>query len=402
VGSEGEAFAGTFVVEGEGAAMVASTGSGTRLAGIASLTRAGTHPRSPLAQELDRVVRTVAVIAIGVGGVFFAVSLLIGTPPSAGFLFAIGVTVALVPEGLLPTITLSLAMGAQRMATRDALVRRLESVQTLGSTTFICTDKTGTLTRNEMSVVEAWTPAGQAAVSGSGYEPAGSVEAEETILPALRNLALTAVRCSIGRAVRHEGRWVARGDPMEAALDAFARRLGVDVEADEQRAPVTRRFPFDPRWRRMSLVVRDRLLVKGAPDSVLPRCRGLNGADEALRQMAERGLRVLAVAARPAFGIPDSADEAEANLELLGLVGLEDPPRPGAAESVAACRSAGIRVAMITGDHPATARTIAREIGLLGEEGLVLERSRSPPRRRGPRRAPRPGRRRRQPGRARR
>ncbi len=367
------AYAGTFVVEGEGIASVVATGSATRLAGIARLTREGHRPKSPLAQELGRVVRTVATIALGVGVAFFAVSLLVGMPASNGFLFAIGVTVALVPEGLLPTVTLSLAIGAQRMAARHALVRRLESVETLGSTTFICTDKTGTLTRNEMSVVEVWTPAGGARVSGFGYEPEGSVEAGEGTYPALRDLARAAARSSTGRAVREGERWVARGDPMEAALYAFARRLGVDVEADERDVPATKRFPFDSRRRRMSVVVGDRLLVKGAPDSVLPRCQSRGSAEEALRRMAGRGLRVIAVAARPATGLPDSADEAEYDLELLGLVGLEDPPRPGAAESVAACRKAGIKIAMITGDHPATARAIAREIGLLGEEGMVIE-----------------------------
>jgi calcium-translocating P-type ATPase len=368
-----EAFAGTFVVEGEGLAVVTTTGSATRLASIAQLTRAGPRPSTPLAQELERVVRTIAVIAVGVGSVFFIISLLVGMPASNGFLFAIGVTVALVPEGLLPTVTLSLAMGAQRMAARHALVRRLDSVETLGSTTFICTDKTGTLTRNEMSVVEAWTPAGRARISGTGYEPTGSVQAGEEAIPLLRTLARAAVRCSTGRVAQKEGRWIARGDPMEAALDVFARRLGIDVEADEASIPVTKRFPFDPRRRRMSVVVGDRLFVKGAPDSVCPRCLQTKGAQEVLQAMTERGLRVIAVASRPAQGSASEAEEAETGLELLGLIGLEDPPRPHAAESVAACREAGIRVAMITGDHPTTAEAIAREIGLTGQDCRVLQ-----------------------------
>ena len=348
-------------------------GSATRLASIAQLTRAGPRPSTPLAQELDRVVRTIALIAVGVGSVFFIVSLLVGTPASNGFLFAIGVTVALVPEGLLPTVTLSLAMGAQRMAARHALVRRLDSVETLGSTTFICTDKTGTLTRNEMSVVEAWTPAGRAQISGTGHEPTGSVEAGEESLSLLRSVARAAVRCSTGRVAQKEGRWIARGDPMEAALDVFARRLGIDVEADEGSVPVTKRFPFDPCRRRMSMVVGDRLFVKGAPDSVCPRCLETKGAQEVLQAMTERGLRVIAVASRPAHGSASEAEATETELELLGLIGLEDPPRPHAAESVAACRETGIRVAMITGDHPATAEAIARDrpyrAGLHGPPG---------------------------------
>ena len=374
VGAGDPLYAGTFVVGGEAEAVVDATGPGTRLARIAVLTQAGRRPTSPLAQELHRVVRTVAVIAVGVGVAFFGISLLVGSPPSDGLLFAVGVTVALVPEGLLPTVTLSLAIGAQHMAHRHALIRRLEAVETLGSTTFICTDKTGTLTRNEMAVVEVWTPTGTGQIAGAGYDPTAAVLADDAVVPAMRDLARVAIRCSSGRAVERDGRWVAQGDPMEAAIDALARRLGVDVGADEAANPVVRRFPFDPGRRRMSVVVGDRLLVKGAPDALIGRCAGA-GADEALATMAGRGLRVLAVASRSTAGIgPDTtADEAEDDLELLGLLGLEDPPRPGAAAAIAACRRAGIRLAMVTGDHPATARAIAAEVGLIDPSGTVLE-----------------------------
>ena len=183
------------------------------------------------------------------GVAFFSVALLLGTPASDGFLFAVGVTVAVVPEGLLPTITLSLAMGAQRMAERRALVRHLEAVETLGSTTFICTDKTGTLTRNEMSVVEVWMPDGSVTVQGNGYDPSGEI----TCTPpgcrgSLSDLALAARRCSSGHAALEDGQWVAQGDPMEAALDTLGRRAGVDVTADSQAAPERARFPFDVRF----------------------------------------------------------------------------------------------------------------------------------------------------------
>jgi calcium-translocating P-type ATPase len=372
VGVDGTLFAGTFLVEGEGSALVTATGTHTRLADIARLTRAGTRPRSPLATELHRVVRIVALIAVGVGVGFFVLALLIGTPAEDGFVFAIGVTVALVPEGLLPTVTLSLAIGAQRMAGREALVRRLESVETLGSTTFIFTDKTGTLTRNEMAVVAVWSPHGTATVTGDGYDRDGQVVAEPDAVEAVTELARAATRCSTGHVVRRGGRWVAQGDPMEAALDAFARRAGVDRDVDARRAPVGRKFPFDPRRRRMSVVAGDRLLVKGAPDAVLPRCVSSEGAVKALEGMAGRGLRVLAVAERAWDGAAIDADTAERDLELLGLVGLEDPPRPEAAGAVAACRRAGVAVAMVTGDHPATAEAIAREVGLLSTPRRVL------------------------------
>ncbi len=364
--------AGSFVVEGEGSGTVTAAGGTTVLAGIARMTRAAHRPRGPLAAELGRVVRTVAAIAVGVGAAFFGVALLLGDPPGRGFLFAIGVTVALVPEGLLPTVTLSLAVGAQRMARHDALVRRLESVETLGSTTFICTDKTGTLTRNEMSVVRVWTPQGGATVHGEGYAPSGEIRPDDPESgPALRELARAAARCSTGRAVERDGGWVAQGDPMEAALDALAHRLGLDPAADRSGRPATTRFPFDPVRRRMSVVVGDEVFVKGAPDAVLPGCRGTRRAREELDAMTGAGLRVLAVARhRLGPGVPPATwREAERDLELLGLVGIEDPPREGVAGAIAACRSAGIRVAMLTGDHPATARAVAREIGLTAESG---------------------------------
>jgi len=369
------AHAGCFVVEGEAIATVVATGSSTRLAGIAGLTRAQRSATSPLHVELVRVSRVIAAVAIAVGAGFFGLAVLVGMEPSDGFLFAVGVTVAVVPCGLLPTVTLSLAIGAQRMAGRHALVRHLEAVETLGSTTFICTDKTGTLTRNEMAVVEVWLPDGRAVIDGVGYEPVADVRCEPTGVDGLRELARAALRCSSGRVAEADGRWVARGDPMEAALDALARRVGVDEATDLRDAAEMARFPFDARRRLMSVVAGDRILVKGAPDAVFPRCSVPEGATEALQVLAGRGLRVLAVAVRDLGGQPppETADAAERDLTLLGLAALEDPPRQGAAAAIAACRRAGIRVAMVTGDHPATALAIARELGLAdGDDELVV------------------------------
>ena len=368
-------FAGTFAVEGEAMGIVTATGNSTRLAQIAKMMTAGRRPSSPLALELDRLVRIIALVALAVGSIFLAIALVVGIRLSDAFLFALGVTVALVPEGLLPTVTLSLAIGAQRMAARGALVRRLESVETLGSTTFICTDKTGTLTRNEMSVVEVWTPKGSASIEGRGYDPTGSVHAEPGLLPLLQELGSAAALYSNGRAVLREGRWVAQGNPLEVALDVLARRLTVDVQAGEAALPVTRRFPFDARRRRMSIVVGNRAIVRGAPEAVLERCRKIGDAEQAVSYMAERGLRVIVIAVRDLDGIPvpETPDAIEVDLTLLGLVGIEDPPRLGVADSIAACRRAGIRVAMVTGDHPGTARAIAREVGLWTSDKLAIE-----------------------------
>ena len=372
-------FAGTFVVEGDATAEVVAVGAATRLAGLAGLARVNPRPPSPLSRELHRLVRTIAIVALGIGASLFGLALLLGRPVSDGFVLAVGVTVALVPESMLPTVTLSLAVGAQRMVARHALVRRLESVETLGSVTFICTDKTGTLTTNHMAVVEVWTASGRARLDGVGYEPMGLVDVDAGAAQDVADLARAAGRCSTGSVEEVEGEhgpeWVAHGDRMEAAIVVMAARIGVDLTDDVASRPEQQRYPFDPRRRRMSVVVDDDLLLKGAPDAVLPCCRPSNAveaAPAALDEMAGRGLRVLAVARRPAVpsGVP--VLEAEQDLELLGLVGLQDPPRRGVAAALADCRRAGIRVAMVTGDHPATAAAVAREIGLSAADPVVI------------------------------
>ncbi|MFM7062522.1 MAG: cation-translocating P-type ATPase, partial [Actinomycetes bacterium] len=371
-------FAGTFVVEGDAAAQVVAVGAATRLAGLAQLSRVNPRPPSPLAKELHRLVRTIALVALGIGAALFGLALLLGRPAADGFVLAIGVTVALVPESMLPTVTLSLAVGAQRMAARHALVRRLESVETLGSVTFVCTDKTGTLTTNKMAVVEVWTPAGMATVHGAGYEPVAQVDVPAGAAGALADVARAAGRCSTGSVELTAGEdgpeWVVHGDAMEAAIVVLAARVGVDLADDAGRRPEQHRHPFDPRRRRMSVVVGDELLCKGAPDSVLPVCRPspqVAAACTAVDEMASRGLRVLAVARRRSSGAA-TVDAAEHDLEVLGLLGLHDPPRPGVGAALADCRRAGIRVAMVTGDHPATAAAIAQEIGLSEGAPMVL------------------------------
>lgn len=270
-------FAGCFVVEGEARTHVVRTGAQTRLAAIATLTQAQRRAPTPLRLELTRESRVIAVVAMGVGAVIFGVALLVGMPASGGFLFAVGVTVAVVPEGLLPTVALSLAIGAQRMGQKQALVRHLEAVETLGSTTFICTDKTGTLTQNEMSVVEALTPCGSATINGIGYQPIATVQCvSPAVMSALRAMASAAVRRSSGRVREIDGSWQPQGDPMEAALDVFARRIGDESGGDSLGVELAK-FPFDTRRRRMSVVVDNRILVKGAPDAVFPVCESGRG-----------------------------------------------------------------------------------------------------------------------------
>ncbi len=366
-------FAGTFVVEGSAEAVIVATGAGTRLATIAALTTVSAKPVTPLTIGLHQVVRTIAAVAVGVGGFFFAIAMLLGNDAADGFVFAIGVTVALVPEALLPTVTLSLAWGAERMADRQVLVRNLEAVETLGSTTFICTDKTGTLTMNQMTVRSAWTPTGSATVTELGYGPIADVEIVGD-REAIERMALAGALCATGVVVQKDGAWVARGDPTEAAVDAFARRTGLDTDRDRLERVEAIRFPFDHHRRRMSVVVGGEVLVKGSPEGVLPLCADVASTAAALGDMTRRGLRVLAVAARPLEQgeQPADASEAERDLVLLGLIGMEDPPRPDVREAVEACRRAHVKLAMVTGDHPDTAAAVAMHVGLRDRDGVVL------------------------------
>jgi magnesium-transporting ATPase (P-type) len=356
---------GSFVVQGEGRASVVATGDRTTLADISTLADSATRPPSPLTVQLDRVVRVVAVFATVTGVLLGVSALVVGLDVTDAFLFGVGVSVALVPEGLLPTVTLSLARGARLMADRQALVRRLDSVETLGATTFICTDKTGTLTQNRMSVVDVVTPHGRVRVEGEGYQPLAELTGPAVAVPLVREVAEAAAACVTGRVVERDG-WVADGDPMEAALDCLARRAGA------ARRPPDARRPYSPERLVSSARTRDTVAVLGAPEAVLSRCVDVPaGLRQELHDLTGRGRRVLAVGSRTWQGDPDD-DAQEHDLVLLGLVGLEDPPRPYVAEALAACRGADIRVAMITGDHPRTAAAIATEVGLLRLGGTVL------------------------------
>jgi calcium-translocating P-type ATPase len=368
-----EIYAGCFVIEGHAIATVVGIGTHTRLAGIERLAGTSSRPRSPLTRELTATVRVIAGIAISCGLVFLIANFLLGRSIQDGVILAIGVTVALVPEALLPTVTLTLAWSAERMAGKQALVRTLDAVETLGATTFICTDKTGTLTMNQMTVIEAWAPGASAHSEVAGYEPSASVvcTGDRT---AIDTLALAARVCSDGYVFEEKGVWVAHGDPMEAAIDVFARRLAV-ADPVPSLGAVLNRFPFDPVRRRMSVMTRSGLVVKGAPDSVLGLCGEIGDAERVMNNLTERGLRVIAVARREgirAEGQSGDPIDLERELTLLGLLGFEDPPRSDVRDVLESCRAAGIAVAMITGDHPVTAASIADHIGLRTPDDPVI------------------------------
>ncbi len=387
-------FAGTYVVAGSGLVVVVATGGRTRLGGIAALTAGVERRATPLRDQLDRLVRTIAVLAVAVGVVFFGATLALGTDPADGFVLAVGVIVALVPEGLLPTLSLSLAGSAHRMADRRVLVRRLESIETLGATTVICTDKTGTLTENEMTVAGLARGGRAYATSGSGYDPRGAILEDGRPLSAaelsdLRPLLRALVLCNDARLESEGGRWRCVGDPTEGALLTVGRKGGVEAEVEERAAPRVRAFPFDSERRRMCTIHRlpsgeVEALVKGSPEAVLTACSRvarpegtvaldqelLDGITADVELLAARGQRVLAAARRRLPDVPAHPEQAERELELLGLVGLVDPIRPEVPDAIARCRSAGIRVVMISGDHPATASAIARAAGLA--DGVAL------------------------------
>jgi calcium-translocating P-type ATPase len=371
-------FAGTFVVAGGAEAVVTATGMRTELGRIAQLTGHAPQRPSPLELEMGRVTRLVALLSVSIGVTFFFVAGALGMGLTERFVFALGVTVANVPEGLLPTVTLSLALATQRMARRNAVVRRLSSVETLGATDVICTDKTGTLTANEMTVRQLWVGGVACQVEGAGYAPQGAVRPASPV--ELEELARAVALCNDATLEAAEGTWRVVGDPTEGALLTLAHKLGLDPVVERHRLPRRAELPFDSARKRMTTVhdaPNGRVAyVKGAPSVIIPRTT-LDEADQqaaaaAADSMARESLRVLAVARRPVGDAPPS-DETEQELELLGLVGMHDPPRPEVAAAIKRCRGAGIRVVMVTGDHGITAEAIADRIGLMEGPARILE-----------------------------
>jgi Ca2+-transporting ATPase len=378
------AFAGTAVVYGRGRALVVATGMATEFGQVARMLQDVEAVRTPLQEELDRVGSKLAQAAGVVVVVIVALGLFRGQPWLEMILFGIALAVAVVPEALPAVVTISLAIGVRRMARRNALVRSLPAVETLGSTTIICTDKTGTLTRDEMTARALLVAGRELEVAGAGYEPVGrftdggeAVEPDGPIRELLRGAAL-ASDASLAQE-DESGRWVIRGDPTEGALVVLAAKAGLDKRELDRRYPRRGEIPFSSETRRMTTLHESEggpvAYSKGATEVILESCstRLTDGGEEpigpedresvleASRGMAERALRVLAVASRRVDGL----EEAEREMTLLGLVGLIDPPRPEAASAIRDCERAGIRVVMITGDHPVTARAVGQELGLV-------------------------------------
>jgi Ca2+-transporting ATPase len=388
------AYMGTTAAAGTASAIVVATGMSTELGHIAGLLQRQEIEQTPLQRRLAELGKALLWAVLGIVVVMFLVQVLRGGKLAEALLLSVSLAVAAVPEGLSAVVTVALALGLQRMAKRNALIRRLPSVETLGAVTVICSDKTGTLTRNEMTVREVAAGGRRYEVTGSGYEPAGEFRANETVVDpanvrALRELLMAAAWCTHAQVTRDGdgGKWEVVGDPTEAALVVAALKAGIRADGRERR--VVREIPFSSDRKAMSVVARPGddgqlyMYTKGAPEVVLSKCRHelIDGAQRELTDarraaildeahgLAGRALRVLALASRKADG---HHELGESNLNFAGLAGMMDPPRDEAREAVGRCRTAGITPVMITGDHPDTARAIAESLGILRDGQRVV------------------------------
>ena len=386
-------FAGTSVISGTGKAVVFSTGMLTQFGRIANMTQAVKETPSFLQQQMARISRVVTMVAIVVGFIVFSVGLFdLKTPMEDSLILAIGIIVAVVPEGLVSTVTLTLAMAVQRLAQKNVLVKKLASVETLGTVSVICTDKSGTLTQNQMTVRQIWIGDEQFHVSGVGYEPEGEIKLDRGCSDChpddLAAFYRAALLCNNSRLIppgEDRNQWTSLGDQTEAALLAMAMKSHIDVKNTIEHFQRFHEIPFDARRKRMSTIhhyeTGEIAFIKGAPREVLQLCTHimLEGKsvplDHQLRtrilaandEYAREALRVLALAQRelpPRKGFY-TPENVETGLTFLGLAGMMDSPRPEVAEAMSSFRSAGIRVAMITGDYGLTAESIARRIGML-------------------------------------
>lgn len=380
------AFSGTMVTSGRGVGVVVATGAATEIGKISELMNSVQSIKTPLLRQIDGFGKGLSIVIGVISALFFAIGFWLRDYPFAEITMAvIGLAVAAIPEGLPAIMTITLAIGVQRMAARKAIIRRLPSVETLGAVTVICSDKTGTLTRNEMTVQSLALPAASYRVTGAGYAPEGEVQDAETgasiqldSCANLRQLLYGISLCNDSDLIEKDGEWRVRGDPTEGGLRALQQKVGFVVEGHKRLDSI----PFESDHKYMATLNEDEergriIWLKGAPERILERCASQWGAEgpedlekdrwlAAIEEIASRGERVLAVACKPSASDTHTIDhgDVQEGLCFLGLAGMMDPPRPEAIEAVKACRSAGIRVKMITGDHAKTASAIARQLGL--------------------------------------
>ncbi len=382
------AYAGTAATYGRGRAVVVATAMNTEFGKIAQMLQTIETGKTPLQENLDKVGHMLARAAFVIVAIIVALGLFRGQPFIEMLIFGIALAVAVVPEALPAVVTISLAIGVQRMVKRNALMRRLSAVETLGSTSVICSDKTGTLTKDEMTVRKIFVAGQMLEVSGAGYEPHGQFSQNgATVEPSalLTHLLRAAALASDAHIVRSDGRWHLKGDPTEGALVVAAAKAGLRKSDLDAQFPRVNEIPFTSETKRMTTLHATpegvRAYSKGAPEIILESCARLMTANgeapldagakakilEAAQQMASEALRVLAVASKAGAVI----ENAEHDMTFLGLVGMIDPPRPEARAAIQTCEQAGIKPVMITGDHPLTAQAVARELGLF-KSGRVV------------------------------
>jgi Ca2+-transporting ATPase len=391
-------FLGTSVTGGSGRALVVNTGMETELGHIAKLLETAESGETPLQIQLDRVGRMLLLACFSIVALIFGLGLLRGIAPFELFLSTVSLAVAAIPEGLPAVVTIALALGVQRMVRRNALVRRLASIETLGRAQVICTDKTGTLTMGEMTACKLATADNLYRITGEGYSTEGAffvgnaeIPVEET--PSLLALLRASAACNDAELALIAGRSMIVGDPTEGALLVAAAKGNITRQMIEAEMPRLAIVPFDSARKRMTVIRRQEnrswAFAKGAPEVILSRCTRIR-TDQGIRDLTESdrvrllhantllandALRVLAVAERILDGFNSEEGkvaEIEKEFIFLGLIGLQDPPRAEAKEAVAKCKRAGIKTVMITGDHPDTARAIGRELGILGKHDEIL------------------------------
>ena len=389
-----QAWMGTAITNGRAQGVVVATGMETEFGRIAHLTQSVVDEATPLQRKLAKLGKQLGILGISVSMLIAVTGWLLGNPLVEMFLTGVSLAVAVVPEGLPAVVTITLALGVRAMVRRRSLLRRLHAAETLGSATVICTDKTGTLTQNEMTIQHIWLPEASVDVTGVGYTPEGRFQINGQSVapqgnPGLFALLGAGLRCNHAKIAEDERGYYAMGDPTEAALVVAARKAGLDPEESSQ---LLSEFSFDSRRKRMTVIEKsqDSLVayVKGAPEVILERCThilksngeheltkdNLEEATDAYQEFAEQGLRTLALARRVLpEDLPMDEEQVEKELTLLGIVAIIDPPRPEVHQAIQSAYSGGIKVVMITGDAPATALAIAHRIGLKSQRAITSQ-----------------------------
>ena len=381
------AFMGTAVVNGRARGLVVATGTQTILGTIAGEVRSIGQVKAPIQIKIEQFAKLIGLLVLGASSLLFVIGLLLGETVKTMFMVAVAAAVATIPEGLPIVVTIAMAVGVARMAKHNAIVRKLPAVETLGSTTVICSDKTGTLTRNEMTVTSLYDGHQQYRISGTGYEPDGQVLLDDTVVTAADNQELAlllriGLLCNESVVYEEEERFKVDGDPTEGALITAAMKAGLQSELEKEQYEQLSMVPFESERGYMATLHQEGgkrvIFVKGAPERVLEMCavteQQLADATDMATGFAAQGMRVLAFAWKDAAPDQDvlGHHDTTSGLTFAGLQGMIDPPRPEAIEAIAGCKKAGIRVVMITGDHAVTAEAIGRQLGIIDQDGIVL------------------------------